>query len=323
MAEEKIDLRGVWQFRLDAEKAGVEAGYYQQDYEDTITLPTTTAETKKGRKSDAKETGYLTEPYHFEGYAWYRKELTLSDKQLASIATLKLERTRISYVWIDDNYVGKRDSFACAHVYDLTKYLTKHQHHLTVMVSNVDYATPGGHMTSPDTQTNWNGILGEISIAFAPVAVIENLTVYASAEKRSLDIHFTTKRCTKGAGGIKKQKEEPQTLRIICKRENDEAENTPLVAYETEIIPGEKNTHHYHLEIPAQAAIALWNEYTPNLYRVTLTLGESSVATTIGFRDLHTKERTFYLNDLPIMLRGKHDGLIFPLTGYAPMDKEA
>lgn len=323
MAEEKIDLRGVWQFRLDAEKAGVEAGYYQQDYEDTITLPTTTAEAKKGRKSDAKETGYLTEPYHFEGYAWYRKELTLSDKQLASIATLKLERTRISYVWIDDNYVGRRDSFACAHVYDLTKYLTKHQHRLTVMVSNVDYATPGGHMTSPDTQTNWNGILGEISIAFAPVAVIENLTVYASAEKRSLDIHFTTKCCTKGAGEIKKQKKEPQTLRIICSRENGEAENTPLVAYETEIIPGEKNTHHYHLEIPEQAAIALWNEYTPNLYRVTLTLGESSVATTIGFRDLHTKERTFYLNDLPIMLRGKHDGLIFPLTGYAPMDKEA
>lgn len=64
-------------------------------------------------------------------------------------------------MWIDDRYAGKQDSFACAHSYDLTGYLTKAKHRLAVMVSNVDYATPGGHMTSPDTQTNWNGILGK------------------------------------------------------------------------------------------------------------------------------------------------------------------
>lgn len=322
MAEDTMNLSGIWKFRLDGDKAGLEAGYHKQDYEDTITLPTTTAEAKKGKKSQAKETGYLTEPYHFEGYAWYSRQIELNDKQLASIATLRLERTRISYVWIDDNYVGRRDSFACAHVYDLTKYLTKRSHRLTVMVSNVDYATPGGHMTSPDTQTNWNGILGELSITFAPVVTIENLTVYASAENRSLDIHFTTKRCTKNSTA-EDIKTKSLPLQISCSLEMPEKENDTLVAYETEILPGEKNTHHYHLEIPAQKEIALWNEYTPNLYRVTLTLGESSAAATIGFRDLHTKERTFYLNDLPIMLRGKHDGLIFPLTGYAPMDKKA
>lgn len=39
----------------------------------------------------------------------------------------------------------------------------------------------------------------------------------------------------------------------------------------------------------------------------------------IGFRDLTTDERSFYLNGQPLLLRGKHDGMIFPLTGYAPM----
>lgn len=41
------------------------------------------------------------------------------------------------------------------------------------------------------------------------------------------------------------------------------------------------------------------------------------------FRDLTTDERSFYLNGQPLLLRGKHDGMIFPLTGYAPMDVQS
>lgn len=311
----KIDLSGEWSFRLDAAKKGIEDGFFRQELEDSICLPTTTAQACKGARSAARETGYLTEPYHFEGYAWFAKELELTEEQIGSIAVLKLERSRISHVWIDDRYVGKQDSFACAHSYDLTGYLTGAKHRLTVMVSNVDYATPGGHMTSPDTQTNWNGILGEISLTFEPEVRISDLTVSASAEKRHLDISYTTKCCAA---------EKKRTLQIVCERLEQGAENVPaevLLSCEAPVDLTADGRRQILVEIPKEREIRLWNEYTPNRYRVTLRISAGQAETIVGFRDLHTRERSFYLNDLQIMLRGKHDGLIFPLTGYAPMDK--
>lgn len=339
--KKKIDLSGAWTLRLDAAKRGIEEGFFRQELEDSICLPATTAQAGKGAPGTARETGYLTETYHFEGYAWFAKELELTEEQTGSVAVLKLERTRISHVWIDDRYVGKQDSFACAHCYDLTGYLTGTKHRLTIMVSNVDYATPGGHMTSPDTQTNWNGILGEISLTFEAEVRISELMVSASAEKRQLDICYTTKCCAREK---EKALQKGRTLQIVCEylgqgTEKPDTEKAAvekmavekpgtekpavevLLACETSVDLTTDGRKQIQVEIPGERKLHLWNEYAPNLYRVTLRIGESSAETIVGFRDLHTRERSFYLNELQIMLRGKHDGLIFPLTGYAPMDK--
>lgn len=160
----RFDLSGAWEFQLDSDKKSVEQKYYEQTLKDTIVLPSTTAQMQKGIHGESRETGHLTEPYHFEGYAWYSRTLIIPEKYIGSLAQLVIERTRISHVWIDGQFVGTQDSFTTAHRYDLTKYLTSVSHKLTVMVSNVDYKTKGGHMTSPDTQTNWNGMLGQITL---------------------------------------------------------------------------------------------------------------------------------------------------------------
>lgn len=69
----KIDLSGIWNFELDPDKKGIEARLFDKAKNDTITLPGTTSIAKKGTFSDKKETGFLTDPYLFEGYAWYSK----------------------------------------------------------------------------------------------------------------------------------------------------------------------------------------------------------------------------------------------------------
>ena len=159
----KYDLSGTWQFMLDGEKAGLEKEYFLRTaFADMIELPTTTAEAKKGRKSTERQTGYLTEPYHFEGYAWFLRELVIpAEKQTEKIRFFfTMERT--SSVWVDGGFIGSFDSFYVAHRYELTDKLTPGSHTLVVMIDNTEYVSNGGHMTSPDTQTNWNGILGEI-----------------------------------------------------------------------------------------------------------------------------------------------------------------
>lgn len=363
-----MDLSGVWEFRLDADKVGIERGYYGQELEDTIMLPTTTAEAQKGMRGNAKETGYLTEAYHFEGYAWYSRVLDIPEEHIGDLAQLVIERTRISYVWLDDRFVGTQESLTTAHKYDLTEYLTRVSHRLTVLVSNVDYKTGGGHMTSPDTQTNWNGMLGRIAIDFEPAVRVEDLRVTASAERRVIDVHFTAQfnptfwegeglpseeqtgvgkmqniealvtcrevktddgdyNICQENGKIEKTAECEEgniddAVNSACRKRDNFAESCIKLPLQTG-----KAEHDVRIVIPADIEIKLWNEYTPNLYEVTVCISRddghimTQVSEIVGFRDLHTKERVFYLNDLPVMLRGKHDGMIFPLTGYAPMDK--
>ena len=374
----RLDLSGEWEFRPDAAKEGIRQKYYGQTLEDKIVLPTTIAEAHKGIHGDAKETGYLTEPYHFEGYAWYARTLEIPEEHIGDLAQLVIERTRVSYVWVDESFVGTQDSFAAAHRYDLTAYLTKSCHRLTVMVSNVDYKTGGGHMTSPDTQTNWNGILGQIALILEPVVRVENLRVDAKARCRSVEVHFTAACRGNGidrqnvisgeneAGRRNEDCVENRTVTACCtvrkctaigeddgegpeKREGVDVERNGesgaasgmgeilLRACKEFVLQPEETEYAWRIEIPEGQKIALWNEFTPNLYEVTVEILDSQVSTVIGFRDLHTggelglekqvmqsdEAQFIFLNDLPVMLRGKHDGMIFPMTGYAPMDKAA
>ena len=66
-----IDLSGTWQLYMDYECKDC----IPVSYNDEITLPNTTSNSKKGIKNDRRESGYLTEPYNFEGCAWYKKRV--------------------------------------------------------------------------------------------------------------------------------------------------------------------------------------------------------------------------------------------------------
>lgn len=355
----KLNLSGTWEFRLDADREGIKEKYYGQTLEDTIILPATTAEARKGIHGAARETGYLTEPYHFEGYAWYARTLEIPKEHIGDLAQLLIERTRISYVWVDEQFVGTQDSLTTAHRYDLTKHLTNVSHKLTVMVSNVDYKTKGGHMTSPDTQTNWNGMLGQISLILEPTVRVENLRVDAMGINRSVKIHFTAVCQEADVFGIHNDGRNNEAVSVCCTLQKTSDTEEPLLKIYKEISlqPGVKE-YSWEIKLPEDRKIALWNEYTPNLYEAAVEIINLQdehpnpleydnppnllgfAKTIVGFRDLHTGQNPafshickadpatgpnsiFYLNDLPVMLRGKHDGMIFPMTGYAPMDQKS
>ena len=185
-------LSGIWQFALDGEKAGLAQEYFLRTaFADTIELPTTTAEAKKGKKGAERHTGYLTEPYHFEGYAWFLRTLDIPAEEEGAGKKrffFMMERTRKSSVWVDGSFMGSFDSFYAAHRYELTDALTPGRHTLVVMIDNTDYVSNGGHMTSPDTQTNWNGILGEISLETVWDTAIENMWIYPSRKDKKAEI---------------------------------------------------------------------------------------------------------------------------------------
>lgn len=163
--EERIDLSGVWQFALDR-KGAAKPGDAMSD---TIVLPGTTDTNRKGDPIEWKgETTHLSRPYSYKGRAWYRRTVTIPEKWAGEHVYLTLERTKPSEVYVDGVLVGSANNISTPQRFDLTAALTPGVHELAIMVDNGS-GVPGqvydsSHAYTENTQTNWNGIIGEISL---------------------------------------------------------------------------------------------------------------------------------------------------------------
>lgn len=356
----KQSLSGIWQFALDGEKAGLAQEYFLRTaFADTIELPTTTAEAEKGKKGAERHTGYLTEPYHFEGYAWFLKTLDIPAEEEGAGKKrffFMMERTRKSSVWVDGSFMGSFDSFYVAHRYELTDALKPGRHTLVVMIDNTDYVSSGGHMTSPDTQTNWNGILGEISLETVWDTAVENMWIYPSRKDKKAEIKIQLSpqnelpevqaevcckltRLSVKAGRDFEHYEPLYTQTAKTRRERiakNEIQDAPytidtlavLGSQVYDLTQMQEQDSIFAITYPLGADAMAWDEYHPYVYELTVRIlrgGRVLCERTshFGLRDFTHRGRKLYCNDNEIFLRGTHDGMIFPLTGYAPMDLDS
>jgi hypothetical protein len=296
----KIDLSGIWNFQLDKEKQGA-----QIPFNDTITLPGTTSYYKKGKKNEDAEVGCLTDEYKFEGYAWFSRTIEISEDISLKNSFLYLERTRITTIWIDGVKVGTQNSICTPHIYDVTSYLSSGEHTITILVDNTSYPTRGGHLTSPDTQTNWNGITGKIELQFFNKAYLSDVQVYPDIKDKSVTIKSKVIGADNGMISVSAIGFNSENTHKVEEIEYNFISNEISIKY----ILGEK--------------ALLWSEYEPNVYKLNLKLiiNGSTVDTNefiFGLREFKADGDKFTINGTKTFLRGKHDGLIFPLTGFAP-----
>lgn len=217
-----------------------------------------------------------------------------------------MERTRITHVWIDENYVGTYNSLCTSHHYDITPYINNNKHKIAIMVDNTGYPTKGGHMTSPDTQTNWNGITGEISINITNKIRLNNVKFYSNIENKTVTVKGNI------LGG--------------------EADSISLKVFDDEISYDKKSFHindnSFEVNYYMGENVKLWSEDNPHIYKMTIEIeksGEyiSQETFSFGMMAFETTEKKFLINGKETFLRGKHDGLIFLLAGYAPTDVDS
>ncbi len=170
------DLSGIWDFSM----AQMAKGTFPTAFDDTIALPGTTSLAKKGAPNPNREAGFLTDAYAFEGQAWFRKEICIDPELFDTdmgMLPIKLtrERTRMTTLWINGRLVGSCNSLCTPHVYDITDFVTKPLVEILVLVENTGYPTKGGHLTSPDTQSNWNGITGQMTLEVFPEVYVDHV----------------------------------------------------------------------------------------------------------------------------------------------------
>ena len=314
-----IPLAGEWRFQLDPNQQGINAIWFAQNLKDTIRLPGTTDENQKGILTDYRPADRLARVWDWKGAAWYQHSITIPKSWKGKRITLFLERTKHSYLWVNESFISWRDSLSAPHVFDITKaVLYDTAIPLTLLIDNSKLPPVGAaHAIDERTQTNWNGILGRIELHASDPVWIEDVQVFPNAAKREARVVATLGNITgKPIAG---------TLSVACNSRNVK---TPAT-FATQTIEATAAAGGSTVEFIYQPGgdVPLWDEFHPALLDLDLKLAAGAFTdsrkVSFGMRDFTRNGNRLLINGRPLFLRGRVDSANYPLTGHAPMDHES
>lgn len=117
---------------------------------------------------DTMETTHLTRLYTYKGAARYSRTINIPKDWKKKPVELFLERTRPTWVYVDGELVDSCNFISTPQRYLLPKKVKPGKHLLEIVVDNgrgvPDQVYGSSHAYTEDTQTNWNGIIGEIRL---------------------------------------------------------------------------------------------------------------------------------------------------------------
>lgn len=334
---ETTSLAGNWRFSLDPKAKGQKERWFSSDLKDTIPLPGTTDEAHKSqtKSGGAAEksiraltqeadhstalTSKLTRRFPYEGVAWYQRDIDIPESWKDRRIELELERTKLTSAWIDEIPLGTLDSLTTSHLYPLPLGLPPGKHRLTILVDNrlekltrMDMpAFCEAHQVANDTQTNWNGIVGDIRLKATDRIWIENVEVYPDVANKTAKLKISL--------GNESGLPANGKLSFSC--------TAPGVNVKEQVeFHGIRDGSTVEATLNLGENAPLWSEVSPALHELTTELsagtGEKDLnQTRFGLREISTEGTQITVNGQRIMLRGTLNNAVFPLTGYAPMDK--
>jgi hypothetical protein len=230
---------------------------------------------------------------------------------------VSLERVHwVSEAWLDGDPLGKQESLSTAHVYDLGvvgEDIEAGGHTLTLRVDNrLAYGVgPNAHSVSDHTQGNWNGVVGAMELVAQPLVAVERVRVSPDAESKRAGVEVLLVNRTDRARGA--------TLRAEATRDD-----APAASAEVRGTVPANGEAWVAMDLDLGADAALWSEFSPSVYSLRVDAisdtGTDRHNTSFGLRDIGSADGRFTVNGDPVFLRGTLDCLIYPLTGYAPMD---
>ena len=212
----------------------------------------------------------------------------------------------------------QRISLAVPHQFDITDLLVAGKNLISIRIDNRVVIPVGvnSHSISDHTQSNWNGIVGDISLRATSKVFISEIKVIPDIQnkKAKIIVGLTNKTGTSFKGKVILHAESfnsdiSQTLKSITVSANTASNDLQLV-----------------IDYPIGNKMQLWSEFAPSLYKLSVSLkgpkGEiiDQTSADFGMREFKAKGTRFEVNGQQIFLRGTLECCIFPLTGYPPTD---
>ncbi|WP_293738694.1 sugar-binding domain-containing protein [uncultured Parabacteroides sp.] len=340
-ASSELSLAGEWQFALDPKDAGVGQQWQNKELGDVVRLPGSLQEQGKGEdvSLDTRWTGqvvdsswysapeyaayrqpgnikvpfWLNPDKHYVGVAWYQKKVNVPAGWEDRPVVLSLERTHwATTLYVDGEKAGEQNSLQTPHRYVL-EGLTAGEHTITLRVDNRLYVDVGmnAHSVSDHTQSNWNGIIGDIKLSAKPSLYIGSVQIYPDIKTRQ--------------------------ARVKVRFEGSAGQASSTVTLQAETLAGKPvgepvqstfngTSGHVEATVDLGEDAALWSEHTPNVYKMKVSLqspgGIDEASYNFGLREFKANGTRFEVNGQPVFLRGTLECCIFPLTGYPAMHSD-
>ncbi|NSW94329.1 MAG: beta-galactosidase [Bacteroidales bacterium] len=343
---ETMSLAGEWKFRIDSLDQGVEQQWYMNELPETVILPGSMAENGKGYEvtvntdwtGDIVDRSYFTDdryekyrqpgnikiPFwlkpvkYYKGPAWYQKKVNIPEKWAGKRIMLFLERCHWeSKLFVNGHEAGSENSLAVPHQYDITPFIKTGENLITVRIDNRVVIPIGvnSHSISDHTQSNWNGITGEISLRALPSVFIDEIKIAPDIEKKVARAVISIKNPDNidFNGKVK--------VRAVLFN-SDAGQKLPL---KNVTIVTNSDKHQIVLNYKILKP-RLWSEFDPSLYRFEAVLTQKGkgvidkYSEDFGMREFKASGTRFEINGHPVFLRGTLECCIFPLTGYPPSD---
>ncbi len=323
-AQTKIDLSGEWRF----------AKGDRPDYTEHITLPGSMLTNGKGDDVTTEtqwvgslyDSSYYFNPYmekyrepgkmklpffltpnkHYVGNAWYARTVSVPKNWKRRRVILFLERPHIeTTLFVNGRQAGRDSSLSVPHEFDITDFIMPGKENtIEIKVYNgIENVCVGqdSHSVTDQTQGDWNGIAGQIALLARPKEYIENVQLFPNIADKTIGVRLRLA----GATG------KCYMAFSINGTDYERYQLTP------------DSTGTASLTLSVGDDMRLWDEFEPNLYTLTSVLGEDTVRTTFGMREISIEGRQFYINRRPAWMRGTVENCCFPLTGYPPTDVES
>ena len=283
-----INLNGAWDYRTDRVHSGTDRKWFlpETEFNETIQVPFC-------RESVLSGIGDVD----FCDAVWYRKKLSLprewdGKRVLLHIGACDYQTT----LWVDGKEVGTHIGGFVSFTFDLTPYLSNREPLITLRaVDDIrSKKQPGGkqsrHYGSKGcSYTRTTGIWQTVWLEAVEQSYIKNIKYYP-------DIN---------AG----------TLTVIAKVENADGMTLSAKAFYEDASMGEA-----HATVHGNQAMLtlklnelhLWEVGYGRLYDLTLSLGNDTVKSYFGMRNIGIKNGIFYLNGKPVFQRLVLDQGFYP-----------
>ncbi|MBN1387883.1 MAG: beta-galactosidase [Bacteroidales bacterium] len=264
---------------------------------------------------------WLISDYYYTGGAWYQKEINIPEDWKDSTVELFLERCHWeTRVWINDQYVGLQNALGVPHRYQIGNYLQPGKNKISICVDNrVKDIKVGNdaHSVTDNTQSNWNGIVGEIKLIKRDKIYISEVQVYPDVKNNIARLEVVLNNTT---GALQKGK-----LKIDAETVNDSSPHkVSTMSFDFESYT---ETDTLVVDYEMGDDVKLWDEFNPNVYQISVHLDSDEASDdwtgNFGMREFRNEGKGFMINGRPAFLRGTLECAIFPKTGFPPTDVEA
>lgn len=340
-AQKTIDLSGDWKFQIDR-KGTMKSS---DTFTDNIKLPGSMLTRGKGDPVSIKtqwvgslyDSSYYFNPYmekyrvegqmkfpffltpdkHYVGTAWYKRAVSIPAAWKKQSVILTLERPHIeTTLYINNKEVGHQMGLSAPHVYDVTPYIIPgRENEIAIKVYNgIENVCVGqdSHSVTDQTQGDWNGIVGRMTLDVKPALYISHADVYPNLSQKTVNVV------------VRANSTDPSQIRKLQKKglsPTSLLRNLTFSLNNAEVKTIQINDSTYQIALGED--MKTWSEHSPYVYDLTIANGTDKYSTVFGMREIGINGRQLLMNGEPMWVRGTVGNCCFPETGYPPTDVES